>query len=247
MAADNSLCKVFEKDKITNLLSNLKNEQAEIFIWKLIGDQKHLASVAIETIRNARGDFIVVAHPGHEQKLNDIAAGSGNIDFYVPSSGTLFRSKLKKADEHRFYLEIPNFFAQSERRKALRLEVFEDDFEIRFQKKVKTYKEFTQAFSKRCFDISTGGFSFFVSKSESSFFRSGDDFENISLKFGSWGTTTSARITRITDVEPNEQNGLRYKAQLVSCAFVSFNDIHRKQLEKLIFERIKDDLHAINS
>lgn len=244
---NNSLSKIFEKDKIVNLLSNLKNEQAEIFVWKLIGDQKHLASIAIEAIRIARGDFILVASPGNEPLLNDILAGSGNIDFYVPSSGTLFRSKFKKSEENRFYLEIPSFFAQSERRKSLRAEVYEEDFEIRFQKKTQTYKEITQTFSKKCFDISTGGFSFFISKTESPFFRKGDEFGDISLKFGPWGTTASAHITRVTDVEPTEQNGLRYKAQLVSCSFLDLNDIHRKQLEKLIFERIKDDLHAINS
>lgn len=226
---------------------NLKNEQVEIFVWKLVGDQKHLASVSIETVRGTRGDFIISALSGHEQTLNDILAGTGNIDFYIPSSGTLFRSKLKKTEESRAFLETPSFFAQSERRKNFRIDVFNESFEIKFQKKIKTYKEFTQAFSKNCFDISTGGLSFFVSKTESTFFRLGDEISDVSVSFGEWATKAGLRITRITEIEPNERNGLRYKALLISCAFQNLNDIHRKQLEKIIFERIKDDLHAINS
>lgn len=248
MGVENALCKVFDADKIQNLLSNLKNEQVEIFIWKLLGDQKHLASISIETIRKVRGDFVISAHHGHEKKLNEIVAGSGSIDFYVPSSGTLFRAKLKHSEENRFYIELPSFFAQSERRQTLRAKVFEQgDFDLKFLKKIKTYKEFSQHFDKKCFDLSTGGFSFFISKAESSFFKIDDALPDVKLSTGNWAITVAGSVTRIIDVEPSETNGLRYKALLVSCAFKELNDIGRKQLEKLIFERIQDDLHVINS
>jgi hypothetical protein len=47
---DNQLKKVKDEATILNLLFGAKEKNAEVFIWKLIGNNKYLGQVRIESI-----------------------------------------------------------------------------------------------------------------------------------------------------------------------------------------------------
>jgi len=69
----------------------------------------------------------------------------------------------------------------------------------------------------------------------------------VELKAGDWSTKAAAEVVTIREIEPDEHNGLSYKVWRVSCRFTQIDQISRKYLEKFIFERIKEELHAINT
>ena len=104
----------------------------------------------------------------------------------------------------------------------------------------------TQQFGKSCFDISTGGFSFLVSRMESKFFQINDPIRMLEIKISDWSTIVNVEIALIKEVEPDEYNGLTYKVWRICCRFSLIDQISKKYLEKYIFERIKDELHAIS-
>lgn len=248
MGHDNNLKKVKDLPTIINLLQGAKDSTAEVFLWKLIGETKHLGQVRIESIRKMRRDFCVVPAEGQERIVQDLMGSVGFIDLYIPTSALLMRCHIKSTDAPiRYYLQFPEFVAQVERRKNMRLAVpGAADVKLSFGKTVNLPRPMSQHFVKNCYDVSAGGFSFLASKMESKYFQIKDSIPLIEIQAGKWSTKASAEITTIREVEPDEYNGLPYKVWRVSCRFSELDQISRKYLEKFIFERIKDELHVIN-
>lgn len=246
--SDNKLKKVKDEATIWNLLSGAKVSNAEVFIWKLVGSEKHLGQVRIESIRKTRKDFCIIPAEGQDRLVQDLMGSHNYVDLYIPDSALLLRCNIKQTDApYRYYLQFPNFVAQVERRKSFRLNVHQtSEVRLSFGKSVTAPRPMSQHFLKDCFDISTGGFSFFISKMEAKFFQIDDQLPLVEIKARDWTTKVSAEIATIREVEPDEFNGLAYKVWRVSCRFSQIDQISKKYLEKFIFERIKDELHAIN-
>lgn len=245
---DNTLKKVHDQATIYSLLSGAKELNAEAFIWRLVGSDKHLGQVRIESIRKTRNDFCVIPAEGQDRIVQDLMGNHSQIDLYIPESALLLRCTVKTKDApFRYYLQIPAFVAQVERRKSLRLNVHsQSDVRVSFGKSVTLPRPMSQHFLKDCFDISSGGFSFFVSKMESKFFQIGDNIPLVEVKAGKWSAKMAAQIVTIREIEPDEFNGFSYKVWRVSCKFSQIDVISKKYLERYIFERIKNELHVIN-
>lgn len=248
LASDNNLKKVKDEATIISLLTSAKEAEAEVFIWKLVGSSKHLANIRIESIRKPRRDFCIVPVEGHDRQVQELLSSQSYIDLYVPETGLLLRCTIKQTDApYRYYLQLPEFIAQVERRKTFRLNVYKTaEVQISFGKTTSGPRPMSQHFFKSCYDISTGGFSFLVSRMESKFFQIHDPIRYIEFKAGDWSTKVNAEIALIKEIEPDEYNGLSYKVWRVCCRFSQIDQISKKYLEKFIFERIKEELHAIN-
>lgn len=248
LTSENKLKKVQDESVITSLLSSAKEAELEVFIWRLVGGSKHLAHVKIESLRKSRKDFCIVPLSGQEHTVQELMSCQDYIDLYIPESALLLRCQIRQTDAPvRYYLQIPVFVAQVERRKNLRLNVYDtEEVKIGFSKSVSIPRPMTQQFSKACFDVSSGGFSFLVSRMESKFFQINDPIRTIEIKAGSWSTKVNAQVALIKEIEPDEFNGLTYKVWRVCCRISQIDDISKKYLEKFIFERIKDELHVIN-
>lgn len=244
----NDLKKVKDEPTIISLLSSAKESEGEVYIWRLVGGSKHIARVRLESIRKLRRDFCVVPVDGQDRQVQDLMGSQNYIDLYIPDSALLLRCPIKQTDApYRYYLQLPDYVAQVERRKHLRLNVYQKgEVKINFGKTVTLPKQMSQHFHKECFDISSGGFSFFVSRMEAKFFQIHDPIRSIEIKAGDWSGKVNAEIALIKEVEPDEFNGLTYKVWRVCCRFTQIDQISRKYLEKFIFERIKEELHAIN-
>jgi hypothetical protein len=245
---DNMLKKVQDEATIYNLLSGIKENSSDTYVWRLVGNSKHLAQVRIEAIRKSRKDFCIIPVEGQEQLVHELIGHHSQIDMYVPDSALLLRCVIRTADAPlRYYLQIPDVVAQVERRKNIRLNVHaSSEVKISFAKTVLTPRQMTQHFAKDCFDFSTGGFSFLVSKMEFKFFQIGDKISSVDLKAGNHTTKSAAEVVMIREIEPDEFNGFSYKVWRISCRFSELDMISKKYFEKFIFERIKDELRAIN-
>lgn len=248
MFGTNQLNKVQDGGTIHGLLSGTKDSDAEVYIWRLLGGEKHIGMVRIESLRKQRGDFCIVPQDGQDRIVQDLIGGLDYIDLYIPHYSLLMRCTVKQTDApFRYYLKIPDFVAQVERRKSLRLNVHdESEIGLVFGKETQGPRPLRQHFSKNCVDISSGGFSFYVSRTEAKLFQEQDQIHKILLKSDKWNTQVDAVVTAVMEVEPDEFNALPYKVWRVSCSFRQIDQVSRKYLEKFIFERIKGELHVIN-
>lgn len=242
------LKKVQDEATIISLISGAKEEGVETYVWRMVGGTKHLAQVKIESVRKMRQDFCIVPFPGQDRQVEDLMATQDYIDIYIPKSGLLLRGQIRQTDPpYRYYLQIPDFVAQVERRKGLRLKVYDSpEIRLSFGKSVSAPRPMSQHFLKSCFDISSGGFSFYVSRLESKFFQINDPIRAIEIKNPHWTIKVNAEVALIKEVEPDEYNGLTYKVWRVCCRFTQIDQVSQKHIEKFILERIKDELHAIN-
>lgn len=245
----NKLKKINDQSLIYTLLQTTKDQNHEVWFWRMVGETKHLVPVKVEVIRKARSDFAIVAEKGHESAVKDLIGGSSFMDIYVPESALLLRASIKQFEQEtgRFYLEVPEFIAQVERRKNFRLNVFDrDQVLIQFTKNIMLPRPQSQLFLKSCFDISAGGFSFLVSKVEAKYFKTGDKVSSMQLKIGDRNVKVDASVVLIREIEPTTSNGLNYKVWRICCQMDKIDELQKKFLERYIFERIKDELSVIN-
>lgn len=246
--ASNDLSKVQDEGVILGLLQGAKDKGSEVFVWRFIGGEKHLGLTRIESIRKLRGDFCIVPQGGQERVVQDLIGSSNFIDLYIPEYCLLLRCDIRQTDApERYYLKIPDFVAQIDRRKFARLSTEGDpSIQVKFSKLPPVSKGLKQLFTKNCFDLSAGGLSFYVSRQESKFFKPGDIDQELHLTAGELLLNLTGEVTSVIEIEPDEFNGLSYKVWRVSYRFLNIDQISQKNLERFIFKRIKDELHVIN-
>jgi hypothetical protein len=246
--SSNDLSKVQDEGVILGLLQGAKEKNCEIFVWRFLGGEKHLGLTRIESVRKLRGDFCIVPHQGQERVVQDLIGSLNFIDLYIPEYCLLLRCDIKQTDApQRYYLKIPDFVAQVERRKAARLNTEDDStIKVEFSKFPPLSKGIKQQFSKKCFDLSSGGLSFYTSRQESKFFKPGDIDKELHLRAGDISLSLDGEVTSVIEVVPDEFNGLSYKVWRVSYRFLNIDQISQRKLERFIFQRIKEELHVIN-
>lgn len=230
-------------------MNSAKENEIDVIVWKIIGRKKHIGRIKISAIRKARGDFCVIPLESQQEIVSDIVGVSGLVDLFIPSMSILFRCKVNHTERPmKYYFKLPGFLFQSERRREIRWKSINSlDVMVKFSMNSQSPREVNQKFSKNCFDLSTGGFSLIVSKTELKFFNLHDFVPDIELFAGKWKSTTSAEICTIREIRPDEFNGFIYKVWKVSFKFKKMDTVSKKYLEKFILGQIKGELRAINS
>ena len=246
--SDSSFVKINDMTHVINHLSSIKDSALPILIWKIIGDTKYIAGIKIEAVRKTRNDFIVTPSEDDVSKVQDLMGVHNYIDLYVPEHALIFRCNVRQTEAPlRYYLEVPEFMAQVERRKSLRLDLSSsNEVTIKFSKNQQIQNSTQQKFQKSCYDISSGGFSFLVSRVESKFFKINDLIRTVEISTAQWKSTLTVQVSLVKEVGPDENTDLSYKAWRVSCRFMDIDDISKKYLDKFVFERLKPKDHAIN-
>lgn len=231
------------------MLQTSKDKNSEVLFWRLTHDSKLVVGFKIELVRRSRQEVVVATVAGQEKQALELIGSRDFVDVYIPDSGLLLRCLIKSGEEQKkFTLQVPTSAALMERRGQARLNVFDTgEFNLSFSKTSDGLKPVSQSFSKSCFDISAGGFSFFISRLETKFFQIHNPIRNIQLTIPGHTFKVSAEIALIKEVDPSHVPGLTYKAWRVCCKFNQIDDISRRYLERYIFERLQEDLHVINS
>ncbi len=247
LTTDNQLKEVKDKATIFSLLSGAKENDSDVFVWRLIGGQKHLGRMKVESFRKSDSVLCLVLVDENLGLVKEIVGNLGHVDLYIPDCAMLLRCDLKSTDRgQRYYVKIPPLVVQLERRKSLRLvPTDEDPVTVSITKSVKKMGGGFQQFKKPCVDISIGGFSIYVSKLELKHFQIGDEISSGEIIFQTRKLLIAAQVCSIIEIAPDDFNKNPYKIWRVNFRFSSHNQLSMRQLEKYIFEKINQDLHVI--
>lgn len=229
----NSLKKNTSTWAIFSIINNAKINDKSVMGWKIIGGKKVTVAVYFHIIRKFRSEIVVKAMKKSESsKLSELTTGEGTLNFYLPEDMVLFQAHVKEiGTTGEVRIAFPEMIAQVDRRKHLRLFIDENiSVELNFFKENNSQRKITQKFNKSCFDISGGGLSFIVSRTESSFFKKGDDIKKMVINCDNLALEANAKVTNLFEVEPNEHNNLIYKGWKI-C--VKFKDLDPKVLNKI--------------
>ncbi len=239
---DNNLKKNSDDWAISSLISNAKDNEHTILAWKIVAGKKITVDVAFHVIRKFKNEIDVRAIGDQAKKiLGDLAVNAQKLNFYLPDDQVLFQTEVKKIQVNgNVTIQFPEMIAQIDRRKSLRLFLDEGlDLEIGFSKKNHSQNVLNQRFEKKCFDISSGGLSFLISRLEMNFFKRGDSIKGIQLNLDGAKLVLEGKVVNILEVEPNKHNGLIYKANKVCIELEKLNSSKKKQLESYVFHHVE--------
>lgn len=237
----NKLKKNYFAWAIFSIINNTKNKRKQIIAWRLIGDKKVLIEVSFRVIRKLRKEIVLVAvNPQDKTELMNMVTATGKINLYLPNDLVLFQSQVKgKELDGSVRIEIPSYIAQIDRREDARFHLIDTiNVPLKFTKNINRHLAKTQFFEKSCFDLSAGGLSFITSKSESKFFQVGDEIKDILFKLGTKDIKLDAKITSISNLEPNEQNKLHYSGSKICLEYTHIDKKIKDTIEKFIFQNI---------
>lgn len=237
----NNLKKNYSAWAIFSLINNTKLTEKPVVGWRIISGKKVTVELFIRVIRKFRNEVVVRAtRPDGRKTLSNLIAGSDKLNLYLPDDLVLFQSKIKSCDENGdVVINIPDMIAQIDRRKHLRLFVENDiNVSVSFNKESHGQRVMSQQFNKKCFDVSAGGLSFLISKTESKFFENNDKVENIILQVGERKTRISGDVVNILDIEPDEKNGLHYKCKKVCVRYKDATVQQQQVINDFVFKYI---------
>lgn len=226
---------------IFSIVSNAKINEKSIVAWKIINGKKITVDIYIRVIRKFRNEFIIrSSRASGKETVERLVAGGEKLNLFLPNDFVLCQCDIKKIDSNGdVVLKIPDMIAQIDRRKHLRL--FRDEgvkIEVEFQKELSGHLDRVQNFKKDCFDISAGGFSFIVSRTESKYFLKENTIENIILNLDGRKTKLNGIVVSVLDIEPDERNELLYKSKKVSIQFVDASPQQQKVINDYVFKYI---------
>lgn len=237
----NKLTKNFSEWAIFSIINNTKLNDRTLVAWRLIGGKKVTVNVKIRVLRKFRSEIVLKTEDVRSQAmLQDLTAGTDKLNFYLQQEMVLFQTMIKsRSAEGEITVTIPNMIAQIDRRKHLRL--FVEDYmpiQVNFIKKSNLNGNVTQQFDKKCYDLSAGGFSFVISKTEAKFFKIGDPVLNVSLNMDGQFIYFNAKIVNLLNVEPNELNKLNYKGLKVCLKFLDLAQKYHDVINDYVFKNV---------
>jgi hypothetical protein len=240
-AGSNNLKKNYSSWAIFSIVNNAKLNEKPLIGWRIINGKKVTVDIYIRVIRKFRNEIIIrPSRPNGRVVLDKLVAGSEKINLFMPNDHVLCQCVIKRLDPNGdIILTMPDMIAQIDRRKHLRL--FREEgvnIAVQFQKDLNGHDGRVQHFAKSCFDISAGGLSFIVSRTESKYFLKHNLIEGIILELDGKKTKINGLVTNMFDIEPDERNGLLYKSKKVCIQFVSPTTNQQKTINDYIFKYI---------
>ncbi len=229
---------------IFSIINNTKINEKPVVGWKIVAGKKITVDVTFHIIRKFRNEIVVKAIGASENKrLGELAAGAENLNFYLPDDMVLFQAEVKQIElSGDLRVKIPDMIAQVDRRKNMRLFVESGmQTELSFKKQNHGHKAATHNFKKNCFDISSGGASFLISKLETKFFAIEDKIDEVSLKINEKEFKMDAEVVNILEVEPDARNGLHYKNYKICLNYMNLDTEAKRYIDKYVFDYIDFD------
>lgn len=225
---------------IFDFLKNIKINDERLLVWKMSGGSKLTVKVSLKIIKKFNNQLVLEVDSSLFEKLNVISSGSEFINFFVMNKGLLFRCRFVSLNrsESQLIVKFPEMVAQAERRKSLRhvLPDTSDACRVGFYKR--TVEGQNQMFKKSCYDISSGGFSFLITKAESKFFAINDDLLQINLEVEDMNFSVDGRIVNFIPVEPGPENSIIYAGFRVCVQFTELDPVTRDLIEIYVFKHI---------
>jgi c-di-GMP-binding flagellar brake protein YcgR len=240
----NTLKKNFNDWAIFSIINNTKVNEKTVLGWKIVAGKKVTVEVVFHIIRKFRNEIVVRAvGPQGRTNLGNLAAGAQKLNFYLPGDMVLFQTEVKQIEmSGDIRIKIPEMIAQIDRRKDLRLFIENGiKVDVEFFKQGHGQKIINQQFKKQCFDVSGGGLSFIISKTEKKFFKDRDIVKAIKLGLDGEEILVNTQIVNILEVEPNAQNELHYKGWKICLSYVDIKKPTKKKIEDFVFRYIDLD------
>ncbi len=239
MKLNKDLTKNYSKEDILSVLSNVKRAEKAIRAWKVIAGKKVFIDLKISIVRKNNLVFVVKGiTETSKQFIKSMHFGVNRMFFYLPDDLIMFEAEIKESRiEDCFEVLFPKMIVHVEKRNNPRL--FLDDgveASVNFYKNGVSTSGHKQLFDKKCFDLSGGGLSFIISRTEARLFKKNDQIKNLKVSFGQQDFVVDAKVVGVFEIEPSTKNKLNYKGFKVCLAFCGINAEIEEKIDQFVFK-----------
>lgn len=238
----NDFKKVANKKTIKNLLEKCRTELLQVVLWSIESGKKITNNYKISIMRADKRELVLIREQNDNTPI--IRVESSRNNFYIAELGIFFQAdKINEKDGH-LHLILPNMLVQVERRKDIRMRISEHQpINCLFKKKFNN--NIIRTFEKNCFDLSAGGLSVIVSKSERDLFNIGDIIDNFEIFINHVRIKFEAEIVNFVVIEPDAENRLIYAGYKLCLKFFQIGEDEKSMIENYVFYTIEDSLKDI--
>lgn len=241
---ENKLKKIYEEKLIYSLLLASKEKLEQILVWKFVGNKKITARVKLSIINKTTKTISINSHEDDIDILSQILSSSECLNFYIPNGSSLFQTSIKNIESaQRVVLRFPQFVAQLERRKWIRLNA--EDFpniRIQFTKKNDPLKSTQQFYRKNLHDLGVGGMAIMMSKSEAKFFLKGEKIKAVELLIDDSKIVVDLEVVNQIELNPSTQSNHYYKVWKIGFRFAGMQKKDQELISGFIFRHLKSPI-----
>ncbi len=203
--------------KIINSLKKVSLKKLTVIMWRMYEDgSKVTMPTKLVTLKLVGGEMEMRVVDSSYEKFKEVTDQLTEVNFYVPNMFLIFQSELVREYNDssfvKFEVRIPKSLVQIERRKEIRIMT-----DNRFSLTVEMNK--TVRINRNCYDISSGGFSIVVGKSDVRFFQEGDHIKGIKLCLEKRLIHCNGKIISIIHMSPEVNTELLYGGYKISFKF----------------------------
>ncbi len=241
---DNKLKKIYDNKLIYSLLLATKERSDQVLVWKFVGTKKVTARIKITVINKTNGTLVFCPASEDADILKNILSSSESLNFYIPSGSTLFQCKVKNIESmDRIVSFLPQFVAQLERRKWLRLKTIElQNVRIQFSKKIDPVRTTQQFYRKNIFDLGVGGMALLMTKSESKFFIQGEIIKSVEILIDDLKIVADLEVIKHIEIKPGQESNQHYKVWKIGFRFAGMQKKDQETISTFVFKHIGNSI-----
>jgi hypothetical protein len=194
------------------------------FIWFTVNNSLVQLPVTCSSINKIKNKMNFLLESQYQEYFKSMLGGSLNINFYIPDDSLNFTAEFLSLNEKTLSVSFPNFHKKYDQRKNTRAIIDGEHVEISLADQGKII-------SKRCYDLSCGGFSIILNKNE---LDATKRMKSAKAKLHIMGEDCliGVKLTRVQDFNPSTEEF--YKFYKVSYEFQDTKPEYKVKIKKLL-------------
>lgn len=229
-----------KKDFDKKIIEAIKKGYSAV-AWNTFDGVVEKCDLKLRALRKDYSEIELECIPENVEKLKNIISGNVMVKIFIPELSISFKSKIKSATSiEKMKLAIPEEFSFYERRQHIRVNPERLSF---------AYISYTQhALRSQIHDISLGGFSVILAKSNKVSIEAKKKFEKVSIEVYGRKIVADIECTNSITLDNYKVESLPYGGFKVSFRFLSMNQLDREYLSDYITNQIllDDSIKKVN-
>lgn len=217
------------------LIVELVQTQAPAIAWQSLSGVVTKVELTAKAFRKEYAEIELIVKNGRGEELQKVIGGNRMINLYLPASSISFSSPVKAiSEDFKIKIALPETYQFYERRENERVQPKKTMY-VTFEINKVTYK-------KSLFDISVGGFSIIVPRTDKLSITKGSIFPQMTIEMGGKKIKVKVECANNFSVDRYKFENLPYGGQKIAFKFLAIAPEDQQIINNLIENHLKDSL-----
>ena len=209
--------------------------QTAVIAWHSVNGVVSKCELRAKAFRKDYAEIELIVKDGKNDEFSKVLGGNRVLNIYLPASSISFSAPIKGiSEDFKIKVSLPESYQFFERRENERVQTKRTSH-VSFEFQKTLYK-------KVVFDVSTGGFSFIVPRTEKMNIAKGNVFPMMMLEVNGRKIKVKAECVNSFSVDRFKFENLPYGGHKVAFRFLTISIEDQKFLDGIVDEILKDTL-----